>query len=101
MSIEALQQISTLSQLAQNAAASSTTSSSTLPFQSLLTDALQDVQSTADTLDTESYKLATGETDDLHDITIASTKYNLAVDLFVQIRNKTLDSYQELMNMSV
>lgn len=76
-------------------------SSSSIPFKDLLTDAVADVKETANVLDNETLKLATGQTDDLHDITIASTKYSMAVDLFVQIRNKTLDSFNQLMNMNV
>ena len=75
--------------------------SSAIPFKDLLTDAVADVKETASAVDNETMKLATGQTDDLHDITIASTKYSMAVDLFVQIRNKTLDSFNQLMNMNV
>lgn len=72
-----------------------------IPFASLLTDAVDNVNETASVLDNETLKLATGQTDDLHDITIASTKYSLAVDLFVQLRNKSLDAYNQLMNMNI
>ena len=44
-------------------------------------------------------KLATGEADDLHQVMIATEKADLAFQLTVQIRNKVLDAYQEIMRM--
>ena len=72
-----------------------------LPFQSFFTDALNNVKETNAVLEEEAYKLATGQTNNLHDITIASTKASLSLDLFISLRNKALDSYNELMRMNV
>ncbi len=73
----------------------------TYSFESVLTDAIASVEETSQKVTEEAYKLATGQTDNLHDITIASTEANLAVQLFVQLRNKTVAAYQELMNMQI
>lgn len=72
-----------------------------LSFKSIFKDAINDVKETNQTLQEEAYKIATGQTDNLHDITIASTKASLSVDLFVALRNKTLDAYNEIMRMGV
>lgn len=76
-------------------------SEDTYSFESVLTDAIASVEETSQAVTEEAYKLATGETDNLHDITIASTQANLAVQLFVQLRNKTVAAYQELMNLQI
>lgn len=70
-------------------------------FKNIFTDAINDVKETNETLQNEAYKLATGQTDNLHDITIASTKASLSVELFVALRNKSLDAYNEIMRMGV
>lgn len=72
-----------------------------LSFKSIFTDAINDVKQTNANLQNEVYKLATGQTDNLHDITIASTKASLSVELFVALRNKTLDAYNEIMRMGI
>lgn len=72
-----------------------------MSFQSIFKDAINDVKETNATLEDEAYRLATGQTDNLHDITIASTKASLSVELFVQLRNKALESYNSIMNMGI
>lgn len=73
----------------------------TYSFENVLTDAIGNVETTGQNVIFEAEKLATGQTDNLHDITIASTEANLAVQLFVQLRNKTVSAYKELMNLNI
>ena len=47
------------------------------------------------------YKLATGQLDNPAQVGIAAYKNEIAVSLLVQMRNKALDAYNELKNMSV
>lgn len=77
------------------------TTDDTYSFADVFTDAIDNVEQTSQKVTEEAYKLATGQTDNMHDITIASTQANLAVQLFVQIRNKTMSAYHELMNMQL
>lgn len=46
-------------------------------------------------------ELATGGDVELHDVMLASEKASIAVDLTMQVRNKLVDAYQEIMRMSV
>lgn len=73
----------------------------TLPFQSLFQDAVSNAQKTSAALDGEISKLATGQTDNLHDALIASQKASLSVNMVVELRNKLLDSYNQVMNINV
>jgi len=47
------------------------------------------------------YLMATGQLDNPALLTIASTKAQLSVQLLVQLRNRALDAYNELMRISV
>lgn len=70
-------------------------------FKDMLYDAIDnvsDLQRNADDLMT---KLAIGETQDLHQVMIAVEEVNLALQLTLQIRNKMLEAYQEIMRMQV
>lgn len=46
-------------------------------------------------------ELATGGDVELHDVMIASEKAGIAINLTMQLRNKLLEAYQEVMRMSV
>jgi flagellar hook-basal body complex protein FliE len=46
-------------------------------------------------------QLALGETDNLHQVMIGMERTRLAFDLMLQVRNKALEAYQELMRMQV
>ncbi|MDD6807444.1 MAG: flagellar hook-basal body complex protein FliE [Oscillospiraceae bacterium] len=108
MSINPMTQITSFDQLSQVGGVNSPSNPGVgsinedkYSFANALTNAIDDVKTTQDAVMEEAYKLATGQTDNLHDITIASTEANLAVQLFVQIRNKAVSAYQELMNMNI
>ena len=45
--------------------------------------------------------LATGQAPDLHSVMIASTKSEISFQLAVQIRNKAVEAYQEIMRMQI
>ena len=70
-------------------------------FSDILQEALDDISETEANVLTENDNLLTGETDSIHTAVIASEKAELALSLAVQIRNKVLDAYTEIMNMQV
>lgn len=59
-------------------------------------DSLQAMQSTSDAL---AVKAVTGDLDDIHDYTIASTQASVALELTVALRNKAVDAFSEIMRM--
>jgi len=73
----------------------------TIKFDNLLKDALDKVNQLQ--LDKEEYKklLITGELDNLHDVTIAAEKANVALQLTLGIRNKVVEAYKEIMRMQI
>lgn len=47
------------------------------------------------------YLMSTGQLDNPAALTLANSKAQLSVDLLVQLRNKALDAYSELMRISL
>ena len=46
-------------------------------------------------------KFALGEVTDIHDVMIAAEEAGVALELVMEIRNKLVEAYQEMMRMSV
>lgn len=51
--------------------------------------------------DRQAELLATGELKDLHSVVLAAQKAELALQLTIQLRNKALEAYQEIIRMQV
>ncbi len=47
------------------------------------------------------YELATGQLDNPAEVTIAATQAELSVNLLVELRNRALEAYSEIMRMSI
>ena len=63
--------------------------------------AIDNVKETDAEMNKAQYLLATGQLDNPAQVGIAAYKNEIAVSLLVQMRNKALDAYNELKNMSV
>lgn len=70
-------------------------------FGQFLSEALQSVETAQVNADVAAQKLATGEIRDVAEVTIASEKATLALQLTVQVRNRVIEAYQEMMRMPV
>lgn len=51
--------------------------------------------------DEETLKLITGESEDLHQALIAAEEARIQMELVMQVRNKLLESYQEISRMQI
>ena len=71
------------------------------PFTDIFQSAVQAVKETDAEKTQMEYLMATGQLDNPALLTIASTKAQLSVDLLVQLRNKSMDAYNELMRISL
>ena len=72
-----------------------------LMFENVFKSALDDVASNEKSLEQAQYLLSTGQIEDAHTVPVASSMAQLSVDFLVQLRNKALDSYNELMRISL
>lgn len=70
-------------------------------FNSLLDRAVSAVNDKMQAADAEKTKLFTGETDNLHQAMIAMQEASVAFSLMVEVRNKLVEGYQEIMRMQV
>ncbi len=70
-------------------------------FADVFRKAIDDVVTTDDEYQKAKYMLATGQTDDPHTEPVAAAKAQLAVELLVQLRNKALDAYNEIMRINL
>lgn len=70
-------------------------------FSDILTQALQNVNKLENESDAITNDFITGKTDSIHSVLIASEKASLALDLVLEVRNKVLEAYTEIMRMQV
>lgn len=70
-------------------------------FADTLKKAVDNVDSLQKDADVKMQQLVTGKSDNIHDTMIAAEKADIALKLMVQIRNKMIDAYQEVMKMQV
>ena len=71
------------------------------PFTDIFRSAIDAVKTTDQEKTQMEYLMATGQLDNPALLTIASTKAQLSVDLLVQLRNKSMDAYNELMRINL
>ena len=79
----------------------SSTSDAGKSFADTLKDAVSSVNEMQKSSDKAMQALATGKTDNVADVMIAAEKADIALRVMVQVRNKIIDAYQEVMKMQV
>lgn len=70
-------------------------------FQDMLSNAIESVDQLNTVSQDNSQALLSGEVDDIAQVMIDSQKAELSLNLVIQVRNKVVDAYNEVMNMQV
>ena len=70
-------------------------------FSQYLVDALKETNALQKKSDAMNAARAAGEVDDISQVVIAGQKAEIALQLTMQVRNRALSAYQELMRMQV
>jgi flagellar hook-basal body complex protein FliE len=70
-------------------------------FQKVLDGTIQKLQSVQDDASDAVQKFMTGENEELHTTVLAAQKAEIAFDLGLQVRNKVVSAYQEIMRMQM
>lgn len=70
-------------------------------FSSFLIEAMDGVNESQKISDDFKKKLSIGELDNLHELTIASEKADVALQITLGIRNKIVDAYKEIMRTQI
>ena len=72
-----------------------------LGFKEIFQDVINNVEQTEAVTQMDAYKLSIGEMDDMHTMIIDAAKADVALQTMVQLRNKALDAYSEIMRTSL
>jgi flagellar hook-basal body complex protein FliE len=70
-------------------------------FNDTLKGFIKDVNHMQNTADRSIEKMVAGEITDVHQVMVAVEEANTAFSLMMELRNKMLDAYQEVMRMQV
>jgi flagellar hook-basal body complex protein FliE len=74
--------------------------SGTISFEELLSSSMKRVNDLQLESDEMVQKLATGDVEDISEVVLASSRAEVALKMFMELRNKFLDAYQQLSRMS-
>ena len=70
-------------------------------FSELLANGLENVNQTQQAADSLAQAASTGDLTDLHDYMIASTQAQLTTELTVNVRNKAVEAFNDIMRMQI
>ena len=70
-------------------------------FQQMIAGAAQDVDALQSQAGAEVANLAAGKTDNVHQVMLALGKSELSFNYMLEVRNRVIDAYKEIMRMSV
>lgn len=70
-------------------------------FKDIFGNMISDVKEAEENLTQQQYLLATGQIDDVHTLGVAASEAQLAIDMLVQMRNKAVEAYNELMRITL
>lgn len=73
----------------------------TASFSEAMKKQLEEVNTLQAQAQKSSEKLALGEAESIHDVMIQTEEARLALEMTVQVRNKVLEAYQEIMKMQI
>lgn len=99
--ISGLSSINSLQNLSQANTANAVSSTSSTSFSNMLNEAMTTISSTESAAANESMALLTGDSANIHNVVLAAEKAEVALQLTLQIRNKVLDAYSEIMRMQI
>ncbi len=77
------------------------TASSGAEFGNILNSAVQQVETANSNANSAVQNFLTGGDGELHSTVLATQKADLEFDMFMQVRNKVVSAYQEIMKMQV
>lgn len=70
-------------------------------FANILKDELNKVNELQVRSDSANQQLITGESEDIHSVLLATEEARLSLEMAVQVRNKLIESYQEINKMQL
>jgi flagellar hook-basal body complex protein FliE len=86
---------------AAGAATSAASASGPSPFANVLNQAIQQVESFQTNASDSVNRFLSGEGEEIHKVALATQQADLSFQLFMQVRNKVIAAYQQVMQMQV
>lgn len=70
-------------------------------FADMITEAIESVDESQKTADQNVENIVTGKSDNIHEVMISMKKAQLSFQMMVEMRNKLVETYQELSRMQI
>lgn len=70
-------------------------------FANILKESIENVNDLQQASNLKTEKLASGQTEGLHEVMIAAQKASISIEAAVQIQRKAIDAYNEIMRMQI
>lgn len=70
-------------------------------FGDILNNAINEVNQTEQYAVEMTQKLATGEVENIHEVFIASQKAELTLNMAIEVKNRVIDAYKEIMRLQL
>lgn len=70
-------------------------------FRNVFSDAIKNAAQSDQDLAEKQYLLSIGQIDDVHTVPTAAAQAELSLNLLIQLRNKAVDAYNELMRINL
>ena len=72
-----------------------------VPFADLVTSLMQETSNQQAAVGESVRQLVTGESDSIHDVVLTASKADLAFRLVMEIRNRLMSSFEDIMRMQI
>lgn len=79
----------------------STQNAESLNFKQFLSDAIDSVNKAENTSNQMDQMMASGDIENIHDAMIAAQKAEITLNFAIQVNNKVIDAYKELMRIQL
>src|SRR5271169_6314545 len=93
--------ISSLAPVTPLEAPASTSGKADSPFKDVLSSAMKEVEGARANANQSIQHFLSGDGEDLHSTILASQRADLEFQMFLQVRNKVVSAYQEVMKMQM
>ncbi|MES9816757.1 MAG: flagellar hook-basal body complex protein FliE [Candidatus Thiodiazotropha endolucinida] len=101
MSVETVSFIKSLEAIEFGSGLEATGIKGTGDFATWFDNQMSELNEQINTSEVELRRLATGETNNIHHVMLSLEKAKLSFQLMMQVRNKALEAYQDVMRMQV
>lgn len=70
-------------------------------FIDIFSQSINNYKQSEEDVNKDIYELATGKSDDLHNLMINTKKAEMSLDMLIQLRNKALEAYKTLIGLGI